>query len=66
MQQQDPVALPWKETFDTFRGGEFLFISGQKKAEGGCIRVAIWKDGAEFKTAQSCGAYVIASTNGTR
>jgi hypothetical protein len=65
-QQIERAELPWTYSSSDFAAGEFLYLSAQNSSEYGCVKVEIFKESVLYKTAESCGAYVIATANGTR
>ena len=62
--QSSRRTLPWTYTFTAARGG-FLYISAQNDSEFGCVRVTIHQGETQLQSAQSCGAYVIATVSDT-
>jgi hypothetical protein len=67
-EQLDDVPLPWSQSFTiTLEQHEhfFAYVSAQNQGTTGTVTAKIYKDGSEFKTATSSGAYVIASASGS-
>lgn len=62
--QRSNVTLPWSYAYRASRG-DHLYVSAQNANSSGCIRVAIRRRGELFDSAQSCGAFVIATVSGT-
>ena len=62
-EQQNDKAVPWLTSF-TGHGGQFLYVSAQNQGETGTITCEIILNGAVVKSAQSNGAYAIASCSG--
>jgi hypothetical protein len=58
--EQTTVATPWDKSF-TAKAGDFLYISAQNERDYGGVKCEILIDGKRIKTAESSGAYVIAS-----
>ncbi len=56
--------LPWSISF---KGDamDFVYVSAQNKGETGSVTATIYKDGEQFKSSTSSGAYVIASADGS-
>ncbi len=54
----------WQYKFDA-RPGTFIYLSAQNNNDYGSVRVEIKIDGTLFKTSNSEGAYVIATSNGS-
>lgn len=61
--QLSDVTLPWSLAF-TGEALDFVYVSAQNQGETGTVTVTIYKDGEQFKTSTSSGAYVIASADG--
>lgn len=62
--QLSGVTLPWSTTF-TGQALDFVYVSAQNKGETGTVTATIYRDGEQFKSSTSEGAYVIASADGT-
>lgn len=62
--EQLDATTPWSRSITADRG-DFLYISAQKDGSAGCVRVEIKKGSTTVDSAQSCGAFVIASASGT-
>lgn len=62
--QLSDVTLPWSVSFtgDTL---DFVYVSAQNQGETGTVTATIYRDGEQFKSSTSSGAYVIASADGT-
>ncbi len=54
----------WQYKFDA-RPGTFIYLSAQNNNDYGSVRTEINIDGTLFKTSNSVGAYVIASSSGS-
>jgi hypothetical protein len=61
--QRDDVKLPWSHSFQSEKGA-FVYISAQNLGDSGDVRVTIFRDGVNFKSSSSSGAYVIATASG--
>lgn len=55
---------PWSYEFRAVKG-TFVYVSAQNQTETGTVTATILRDGREFKTATSTGAYVIATSSGS-
>lgn len=64
IEQVSGASLPWSRSFSA-HSGDFLSLSAQNDGATGCVQVKILKKEAVLKDAQSCGAFVIASTSTT-
>jgi hypothetical protein len=62
--QRDDVELPWSTSFQSEKGA-FVYISAQNLDDTGDVTVTIFRDGKNFKSSSSSGAYVIATASGT-
>lgn len=62
--QQSNVTVPWSYKFEA-RDGDFVYISAQNQGSYGTVIVTIFKNGGEFKSSTSTGAYVIATASGS-
>jgi hypothetical protein len=62
--QLSDVSLPWSLSF---KGDalDFVYISAQNQGETGTVTATIYRDGEQFKSSTSSGAYVIASADGS-
>lgn len=58
--EQTTVVTPWGKSF-TANAGDFLYISAQNERDYGGVKCEVLVDGKLVKTAESSGAYVIAS-----
>ena len=54
----------WSYSFDG-DPGDFVYLSAQNNKASGSVTVTITLDGNTFKTANSSGAYVIATASGS-
>jgi Mycobacterium membrane protein len=61
--EQKDVSVPWAVSL-TMREGHFVYVLAQNKGETGTITCKILLDGVVVKTAESSGAYKIASCSG--
>ena len=57
------AALPWSYTFKGY-AGKWFYISVQNNGSSGTVIVECYRNGSVYKSAQSSGAYVIASIDG--
>lgn len=63
-QQVSDAALPWTQDVSV-TGGFFAYVSAQNRdRDGGCVMVEILVSGSVVKSAESCGAFVIATASG--
>ena len=62
--QLSGVMLPWRTSFSAGTLS-FVYVAAQNQGETGTVTVTIYRDGEEFKTTTSYGAYVIASAHGS-
>ncbi len=62
--QVSDASVPWSYTF-TGETLNFVYVSAQNNGETGTVTVTIYKDGEQFKSSTSSGAYVIASASGS-
>jgi hypothetical protein len=60
-EQFSSVSVPYDYSFNTMKG--FLYISAQNKGNRGSVYVAILVDNEVVQSAESSGAYVIATTS---
>lgn len=64
--QFNPFLLPWIYTFQSVpKAGDFLYVSVQNGTSSGCVTAEIYRQDVLFKTTQSCGAFVIATSSGS-
>lgn len=63
-EQRDNVALPYRQSFNVERGA-FVYLSAQNNGERGTVECEIRVNGVPIETAESEGAYVIASCSGS-
>lgn len=63
-EQVESVTIPYQRTL-TIPCGDFVYISAQNNGESGSVTCRITSDGASIETAESSGAYVIATCSGT-
>ena len=61
---QIDVSLPWSVD-QTFKDGDFAYISAQNKGEDGAVTTEIYVDGQPWKSTTSQGAYKIAEASGS-
>jgi hypothetical protein len=61
--EQRDVGLPYSRTY-YMHPGAFAYLSAQNNKDWGWVSAEIWVDGVRFKSAESSGAYVIASCDG--
>jgi hypothetical protein len=61
---QRTVGLPW-EASETFKDGDFVYISAQNQGDSGGVTTEILVDGTPWKKTTSDGAYMIASCDGS-
>jgi hypothetical protein len=60
------VVLPWSYAWTGApKAGDRLYISAQNTSNTGCVAVEIYKKDVLYKTSQSCGAFVVATVDGT-
>ena len=62
--EQMDVTLPWSTRF-TAESGQFVYISAQNDTDSGSIKCEILVDDARIQSAESDGAFAIASCSGS-
>lgn len=62
--EQMDVRLPWSKRFDA-ESGQFVYLSAQNENDSGSIKCEILVNDARIQTAESDGAYAIASCSGS-
>ena len=62
--EQTDVFLPWMKRF-TAEAGQFVYISAQNDSDGGSISCLITADDEVIESAESDGAFAIASCSGS-
>lgn len=62
--QQETISSRWTYTFKGEKD-QFLYVSAQNNSSSGTVDVVIKVDGVAFKSANSSGAYVIATASGS-
>lgn len=63
-EQVESVSVPWSEV-NTFDCGEFVYLSAQNNGDTGTVFCDIRVDGRVIESANSSGAFVIASCSGS-
>jgi hypothetical protein len=63
-EQLESVSIPWTRTL-TMPCGDFVYVSAQNNGASGSVTCRITSDGASIETAESSGAYVIATCSGS-
>lgn len=64
-QQVASAQLPWSHRFFPERGA-FVYASAQRSSDDKeCVMVQIWRGESVLKSAESCGAFVIATASAT-
>lgn len=61
---QIDASLPWSVD-QTFKDGDFAYVSAQNKGEDGTVTTEIYVDGKPWKSTTSEGAYKIADASGS-
>jgi hypothetical protein len=67
-EQYSDVPVPWERTFSVeIENGDYFFayVSAQNQGNTGSVTAKIYKDGSQFKSSTSEGAYVIATASGS-
>jgi len=58
------MPVPWSYSF-VGEKGDFVYVSAQNQGNTGTVTATIYRDGKQFKTSTSSGAYVIATASGS-
>ncbi|MBI9099143.1 MAG: hypothetical protein JEY91_11730 [Spirochaetaceae bacterium] len=61
--QYSDVAVPWEYSFTGWEG-DFIYLSAQNQGSSGSVICTIYRNGGEYKSSTSSGAYVIATVSG--
>jgi hypothetical protein len=67
-EQFSNVSVPWEKSFSVEIEKDnyfFAYVSAQNQGTTGSVTAKIYKDGSQFKSSTSSGAYVIATASGS-